>query len=159
MSRHGYSDDCDYNDGSAARWLGVIRSASRGKRGQAFFRQLLAALDAMPEKRLVKGELEENGEYCALGVLAKAKGAEVKGIDTYDHDGLGKLFDISWQLACEVMYINDEADKRTGFRIVPVETPEERWATVRAWVARRIRVTPDELLPGEQPGRLIGGGK
>lgn len=54
MSRHGYSDE----GGNFGAWRGVIASATRGKRGQAFFRALVAALDAMPEKKLIRSELE-----------------------------------------------------------------------------------------------------
>ena len=71
MSRSGYSDDFDDN-GQLACYRGVIASATRGKRGQKFFRDLVMALDAMPIKRLVNNELETtDGEVCALGALGK----------------------------------------------------------------------------------------
>lgn len=149
MSRHGYIEDEDEN-GQVAMWRGVVASATRGKRGQAFFRALLAALDAMTEKRLVAGELEENGEYCALGVLAAAKGALVADLDTEDHDALGRVFDIAPQLAAEVMYVNDETDNYSVSL-----TPLGRWQLVREWAARQIRVRADELIQGEQPGRAL----
>jgi hypothetical protein len=92
MSRHGYSNDCE----NVAMWRGVIASASRGKRGQVFFRALVAALDAMPEKRLVEGELQtEDGEVCALGCLGRALGRALREVDAEDWDKLGELFDIS----------------------------------------------------------------
>lgn len=142
MSRHGYSDNCE----NVAMWRGVIASASRGKRGQAFFRALLEALDSMPERRLVMGELQDKeGSVCALGCLGKARGVDLKTVDTEDWDGLGELFDIAPQLAQEVMYVNDDSWR--------VTSPEERWSTVRAWAARHIRVEPDELAPTADPGR------
>lgn len=142
MSRSGYTDDCDGSD--LAMWRGQVASATRGKRGQRFFRDLVAALDAMPVKRLVAGELEtEEGETCALGSLAKQKGAALEPDDTYDYDKLGETFDIAHQLAQETMWINDEAGPYNG------ETDEQRWARVRAWATRQIRVTPDELLASE----------
>lgn len=147
MSRSGYSDDCDGYE--LAMWRGVITSATYGKRGQRFFRDLVAALDAMPAKRLIDGDLETpEGEVCALGSLARAKGAKLEPDDTYDYDKLGATFDIAHQLACEVMYQNDEA-----FHSYPrrEETPEERWQRVRMWAARQILVTPDELLPEPTP--------
>ncbi len=105
MSRHGYSDNCE----NLAMWRGVIASATRGKRGQAFFRALVAALDAMPEKRLVEGELEDKeGAVCALGCLGKARGVDLGSVDTHDWDALGEMFNITHQLAQEVMYVNDE---------------------------------------------------
>jgi hypothetical protein len=147
VSRHGYTDDYDGED-NGAMWRGMIASATRGKRGQAFFRALLAALDAMPAKRLVDGELEKDGDYCALGVLAKAKGAVLAGLDTTDWDSLGSLFDIAPQLAQEVMCINDESVDWTQHSTECA--PEERWRIVRGWVARQIRTRADELLPVAQ---------
>ena len=58
MSRSGYPDDCDSN-WQMIKWRGMVVSAMRGKRGQQFFRDLLAALDAMAEKSLIAGELED----------------------------------------------------------------------------------------------------
>lgn len=81
MSRHGYSDDCEH----VAMWRGVVASATRGKRGQAFFRALVDALDAMPEKRLIAGLLEDaEGSVCALGCLGRARGIEPSSLDTCD---------------------------------------------------------------------------
>ena len=136
MSRHGYSNDCD----NLAMWRGVIASATRGKRGQAFFRALIAALDAMPEKRLVAGDLETaEGSVCALGCLGKARGLDIRSVDTEDWSKLGELFDIAPQLAQEVMFMNDEGGARA---------PENRWRLVRDWAARQIRVEPTEIDPG-----------
>lgn len=136
VSRSGYTDE--WNE-DAWRWRGVVASAARGKRGQVFFRDLVAALDAMPVKRLEAGELETNdGDVCALGALGKAKGVDVTAIDTEDYATLGKTFDIAEQLAQETMYMNDECGP---------ETPEQRWARVRKWAAEQIRVRPYELQP------------
>ena len=46
MSRSGYSDD--YEPSNIAMWRGQVASAMRGKRGQAFLRELIEALDAFP---------------------------------------------------------------------------------------------------------------
>lgn len=136
MSRHGYSDDCD-GDSNLQPWRGVIASATRGRRGQAFFRALVDALDAMPEKRLVADELETKaGEVCALGCLGKARGVDMTGIDTEDWGKLSELFDIAPQLAQEVMYVNDEL----GYRA----TPEHRWEIVRDWAAKQIALPPSK---------------
>lgn len=137
MSRHGYSDDCEH----LAMWRGIIASATRGKRGQAFFRALVEALDAMPEKRLVAGDLEtEEGAVCALGCLGKARGIAVGSLDTHDWVGLGEAFDIAPQLAQEVMFMNDEGGARA---------PENRWKLIRDWAARQIRVDPKEFMRGK----------
>ena len=140
MSRHGYSDNCE----NLAMWRGVIASAARGKRGQAFFRALIEALDGMPEKRLVVGELRDaEGSVCALGCLGQARGVDIGSVDTEDWGKLGELFDIAPQLAQEVMFVNDE-----DFR--GRHSPEERWRVVRAWVARQIHPSAAELIRREE---------
>jgi hypothetical protein len=113
-------------------WRGVIASASRGKRGQSFFRALVEALDAMPDKRLVEGELEtDEGDVCALGCLGKARGVKIASVDTEDWDKLGELFDIAPQLAQEVMFVNDEGCEG--------DSPQNRWRLARDWAARHIK--------------------
>lgn len=57
MSRAGYCDDIE-DTLVHGRWRAQVRSATRGKRGQKLLRDLLAALDAMSEKRLVADTLE-----------------------------------------------------------------------------------------------------
>lgn len=137
MSRSGYSDDCEY----LGLYRGTIRKATFGKRGQAFFRDLVCALDAMPVRRLIDGDLQtEEGEVCALGALAKAKGAALEPDDTYDYDKLGKTFNIAHQLACEVMYENDEGGPWRPHH--QKETPEERWQRIRKWAAEQINEKP-----------------
>lgn len=131
MSRCGYSDD--YDNLSLGRWRAQVSSALRGKRGQRFLAELVAALDALPEKRLVEGALEKDGEVCALGALGKARGVYLGEIDTEDYEELGYTFDIAHQLAQETMYVNDEHLYRG--------TPEERWRTVRDWAARHLAST------------------
>ncbi len=139
MSRSGYSDDCDGYE--LAMYRGVIASATRGKRGQRFFVDLVGALDALPEKALIASELQtKEGAVCALGALAKHKGLPISEDDTYDHDALGEKFDIARQLAAEVMFENDEARAwvYADGKGHP-ETPEERWKRVRAWAAAQIK--------------------
>lgn len=161
MSRSGYSDDGDGESYSLAMWRGMIGSATNGKRGQRFFRDLVAALDEMPAKRLIVNELQtEEGEVCALGALGKRRALDMTAfdmealIDDPDYRDLGAAFDIAPQLTQEVMYVNDELS-RSRYERDPYgvnrridETPEERWTRVRKWAAKQIRVTPEELLPG-----------
>lgn len=130
MSRSGYSDDLDPLD--LGRWRGIIASATRGKRGQKFFRDLVAALDAMPVKALVESVLEKEGAVCALGALARYRGLALPELDTYDHEGLGEAFGVAHQLAQEVMFENDDAWPARR------ATPEERWRLVRAWAAKQV---------------------
>lgn len=130
MSRSGYSDDLFPLD--LGRWRAQVASAMRGKRGQQFFRDLIAALDALPEKKLVRGHLEKDGAVCALGALGRHRGVDVGTLDTEDYDALGVTFNIAYQLAQEVMYENDE---RYG-------TDENRWQRMRDWAELQLREKP-----------------
>jgi hypothetical protein len=150
MSRSGYSDDYGDDDPLAlGRYRAQVRSAIRGKRGQALLRELLAALDAMPEKRLVAGELEADGQFCALGVVGQARGLNLASIDTYDVESLGPKFNIAEQLAREIMWVNDDLTPdfewtRTGkpypndWERSPLDAGARRFQTVREWVVKHI---------------------
>lgn len=132
MSRSEYYDDCEGWD--LIRWRGAVASSIRGKRGQAFLRELLAALDAMPKKRLIVDELETaDGEVCALGAVARARGLDLIGkVDPDDHEHIADRLGIADALAREIMAVNDD---EWGWD----RNPEERWKRVRAWVAENIR--------------------
>lgn len=132
MSRSGYTEDCD--GWALIRWRGAVKAAIRGKRGQSFLREMLASLDAMPEKRLITDELEataEDGEceggVCAIGAVGQSRGIDMTAIDTYEHDDLGKAFGIARALAQEIMYENDDCSWGN-------ESPEQRWERMRRWV-------------------------
>lgn len=79
MSRSGYSDDID--NWQMIKWRGMVASATRGKRGQKFFRDLLEALDVMPVKELIDSELEKDGDVCAIGSLGKHRCIDMDKID------------------------------------------------------------------------------
>lgn len=131
MSRSGYHDDLDILD--LGRWRGQVASAIRGKRGQAFLKEMIEALDALPEKRLIKNEIVEGCEVCALGAVGKKRGLDLDSLDPHDHDGLGNTFGVAHQLVQEIEWENDEG----GWN----ETPEQRWTRVRAWVSGQLRST------------------
>ena len=84
MSRSGYHDDCDdYLE--YGRWRAQVRSATRGKRGQALFKELAEAMDAMPVKRLITEVLKaKDGSVCALGVVGQKRGLSIEEIDPDD---------------------------------------------------------------------------
>lgn len=133
MSRSGYSDDLE--QWYLIRWRGQVASATRGKRGQTLFKDLLAALDAMPEKALVEDDLEtEEGGVCALGALGRVRGIDMQQLDPGEPETVAAAFNIAAPLAQEIVYENDEG----GWN----ETPEQRWVRMRAWVARQIK--PEE---------------
>lgn len=133
MSRSGYSDDCE--QWSLICWRGAVASAIRGRRGQAFLREMLSALDALPEHKLIENKLvETDGAVCALGALAKAREMNVSEIDPEDHETVAGKFDVAHALACEVMFENDE-----GAGYWSEETPEQRFARMRRWVESQIK--------------------
>lgn len=136
MSRSGYSDDCD--GWALIRWRGAVSSAMRGKRGQAFLRELLETLDAMPERRLLAITINTNEGVCALGSVTRARGidtSDLDSIDPYDDAGdsgeaLAKRLGIASAMAREIVFMNDEGWYG--------ETPEGRWNRMRAWVAEQL---------------------
>ena len=137
MSRSGYTDDCEY----IHLYRNAVERALFGTRGQRFLRELIAALEAMPEKRLISQELEIKdgtpgwlrGGVCALGCLGKARGLDMSTLDPHDHDTLGSIFNVAPSLIAEVEYEND--GEWLGYK-----SDEERYEAMLAW-ARGYLVT------------------
>lgn len=134
MSRSGYIDDPEEN-WSHIMWRGAVASAIRGARGQAMLRELLAALDAMPEKRLIAHELESEGQYCTLGVLGAKRGISMGDLDPEAPEEVAAAFGVARALVQEIVYMNDEAC------CWQADSPESRWTRMREWVAAQIRNT------------------
>jgi hypothetical protein len=145
MSRSGYSEDCD-DQWALIRWRGAVKSAIRGKCGKSFLKEMLAALDAMPVKRLIANELAapdrvsfahwgliEAESVCAIGAVGKARNIDMSGIDPHDPETVADTFEIADALAKEIVYENDE-----GAGYWSKETPEQRFVRMRAWVAGHI---------------------
>lgn len=136
MSRSGYTDDCD-DVLAIGRWRGMVSSAIRGRRGQAFLREMAAAMDAMPEKVLIANELiDQDGDCCAIGSVCKARQLDVTGVDVNDRDEVGILVGIAPAMAAEIEHINDECGPYGRD-----ETPESRWVRVRAWIDSKLKKT------------------
>jgi hypothetical protein len=135
MSRSGYTYDNDDN-WSLICWRGAVTSAISGKRGQAFLRELAAAMDAMPVKSLTLNALEADGEHCALGVIGKARGMDVSKLDTEDWERLSREFGIAEAMVREIMYENDEC-LYGGWRREPHHGPE-RWKLIRKWIDEQL---------------------
>lgn len=141
MSRSGYTDGC--GGWELILWRGAVASAIKGKRGQKFLIEMLAALDAMPEKKLIKGELKNiEGQVCALGSVGSVRGIDMSVVDTEDREEVGKTFNISGAMAAEIQDINDQD---LSYNYVN-ETPEERFMRVRAWVIENIKES-SQCLP------------
>ena len=126
MSRSGY-DDC-IDNWKLIKWRGAVTSALRGKRGQAFLREMRDALDALPVKRLITDELVAGGEVCALGAVGVSRGIPMGELDPYDeeyYNEIAAIFGISSAMVREIMYLNDECF---------CGTPEQRYERMRKWV-------------------------
>jgi len=160
MSRSGYSDDCDNWD--MIRWRGAVASAIRGRRGQAMLRELLAALDALPEKQLAAGSMTTaDGQFCTLGALGRSRELDMGQVNPRDRRAVADMFGCAEALAAEIMYLNDEwvseskcveveifgpvrpyypeYGRHRRLMSVPNENVcEERWWHMRDWVAQNI---------------------
>lgn len=130
MSRSGYSDDYEDNWRYIC-WRGAVASAIKGYKGQRFFKELLEALENMPNKRLISDSLVEDGEFCTLGVLGNKRGINIENLDPEDSETVANTFKIADALAREVVFINDEYGNCD-------ETPEERYCRVIEWVRKQI---------------------
>lgn len=127
MSRSGYHEDLD--EWALIRWRGAVAAAIRGKRGQAFLREMVAALDALPEKRLISQELATaDGDVCAMGAVCKARGVDVSEIDPDDYSTVAGTMGLSEAMVREIANENDERGV----------TPEKRWELMRKWAVAQI---------------------
>ena len=134
MSRSGYNDDSGGWD--LICWSVAVKSALRGKRGQAFLIELRDALDAMPGKRLIADSLVAEGEFCTIGVIGAKRGMDMAVLDPDDRDAVGEAFGISPAMASEIVFMSDEGSWKA-------ETAEQRWVRMRDWVESNIKqVTP-----------------
>lgn len=131
MSRSGYTEDSE-DQWSLICWRGAVKKAINGKRGQAFLQEMLGALDALPEKKLVASELEMDGQVCAIGSVGLARGIDMSKIDPEASWDVAKTFGISEALAREIVWENDEAGWGS-------DTPEKRFERMRAWVVKNLR--------------------
>lgn len=142
MSRSGYGDDGDYS-----LWHQAVKRSIEGKRGQTFLMELIASLDAMPEKKLAANSFTKGGEVCSLGSVALRRGVDVSEFEPKepffdyqepaDRDALGKLFGIAPAMIAEIMWENDEG--ACGYE---PETPEQRWHRMRNWCTSRLDASP-----------------
>jgi len=131
MSRSGYTEDCDEN-WSWIQYRGAVASAIRGSRGQHFLYEMLHALAALPEPKLIRDELECDGAVCAIGAVGKARGIDMSKLDPHDADQVAGAFGIAPALAREIVYENDEF-KRS-------DTPEQRFIRMREWVESHLLI-------------------
>jgi hypothetical protein len=128
MSRSGYTDDCEY----LGLYRGNVARSIKSRRGQEFLRELAAAMDAMPEKVLIVGDLiNEDDKCCTLGVVCDVRGLDVAKINPECPRSVGEALGISRMMAAEIAYENDEG-------VWNPETGEQRWQRMRQWVAKHL---------------------
>lgn len=96
----------------------------------AFLREMLDALDDLPEKVLIADELIQEGAVCAIGSVGKSRGIDMAKLDPEDPDQVAATFGISSALSREIAYVNDEWNRN--------DTPAERFVRVRAWVVKQL---------------------
>lgn len=133
MSRSGYSDECE----NLGLYRAAVERAIHGKRGQAFLREMAAALDAMPVKELIAHDIvDPDGQACAIGAVALARRMDVEGLDPYDQGDVAKRFGIARSMAAEIAYENDECGPFFGLE---KETPAARWKRMRKWVEEQLK--------------------
>lgn len=133
MSRSGYDDldRYDYPELAMINWRGAVASAIRGRRGQAFLREMLQALDELPRPRLIRDALEASGEVCAIGAVGRARGIDMTNLDPEDAETIAATFGIADAMTREIVWTNDEV-RRGG-------TPEETFTRMRAWTLSNLK--------------------
>jgi hypothetical protein len=135
MSRSGYSfEECP----ELNLYRGLITRSTAGKRGQRFFKRLLAALDALEKKELCKG-FKDGENVCAIGSLLRAESVPFPNPNGFDTEAIGFTFDVTPQLVAEVMFKNDEG--------VRAQDAGHRFNRIRAWVSEQIQ---DHLAESER---------
>lgn len=131
MSRVIYNDDADNWD--IVRAGGAAKQAIYGKPGQAALREIKAALEALPQKRLAWSVFQdEDGDVCPLGALAKSRGMDITNTlaisDAPIEDASNDL-GITPTLAAEIMAENDE---------LLAQSPEQRYSMMMAWIDGKL---------------------
>lgn len=137
MSRHGYSDFYDSDD-NGALYRGRVERVITSIRGQAFMREMVACLDAMPVKQLAAEVFVEPDPYaddgalqvCAMGAVALARGIDTTGLSEAEPMYVADALGIHEILAAEIAYMNDEWFDRVDANV--------RHARMRDWAASQI---------------------
>lgn len=155
MSRFDYDgyDDDDWGL-QLGRWSARVKAVLGGRPAQAAFKELEAALLAMPEKRLIEGAICDGSGTCAIGemavhrrVMAGEDRASVLESLAPEVDEYGPILDdesgddtaefavanlgITYTLGWLIAEANDE--------IFGGLSPEDRWQHMLDWTRRHIK--------------------
>lgn len=165
MGRSGYSECEEIDEEDLQAWRDAVKAAFRCADGQAFLAELLAALDALPRKRLVAHVLQEaewsedgnelvpvkDGDVCAFGAVGRARGIEMPAelwLDDDDyadeaHEEVQALFGTPEHLTREIMYQNDECGH--GRRVpLPLHASLYSYENPFAFAYTYLDETPEE---------------
>lgn len=148
MSR--FSDDYDEDFANqAALYNANTERCLKGKRGQAFLKEMEAALLTLPQKKLINGAVCQEGQVCAIGALALKRKRDAGDSIAAALYWLEKEAPDEWQESdATADYAEEHLDvlRRLAFRMAWVndlkepeeETPEQRYERVLKWVRSKI---------------------
>lgn len=148
MSRFDEGYDEDFQN-QAALYQANTRRALKGRKGQAFLKEMEEALVALPMKKLIEGRICEAGQVCAMGAFALKRrrdaGADIKAaLDWLEAEDPGegdatetalfskKHFGVMECLSFEMAWVNDDDN---GVK----QADEDRYERVLKWVRSRIK--------------------
>ena len=133
MNRSGYVQQTEANRKDYKEWRGRIKTLLCYSSVQALLGKLAQALDDMPVKELIAGELiSGSGQVCAIGALCQSQGithTQVKDIKLDDVHEIAALIQAPYEIVAEIEAINDEKFARDP-------SPAYRWRRVRDWVEK-----------------------
>ena len=91
---------------------------------------LLQALEALPNKRLIRGSYWDGADGCALGscVRRAAQSADLNAIQPHYCQLARRLFGLGFRDVDRVMQVNDWLE----------DSPEERYARVLEWLRAEV---------------------
>ena len=127
-------------DSAADQWRnicfwGAVKKAVEGKRGQAFLKEMITALDALPKKELIEDELEIEGQYCAIGSVGRLRGIDMSDIQVDDWDKIAEVFGIAPSLVRAIEFENDQSD----YGATVLNANQRRWERVRRWCVAHLK--------------------
>ena len=137
MSRSNYSHEWT---NEMYLYRGTVNRSIDGKRGQAFLKRMVAALEAMPIKELHADIFAKtDGVCCAMGAVALHEGHDIeKDYDPNVQDDSNYAYEklnISRSMAAEIAFLNDDGN----WFFQEEEKPSARWKRMYAWAKDRLK--------------------
>lgn len=158
------SDDYTEERRQYGIWKSNLARQIYSQRGQTFLRELLAALEALPQKVLIAGAIAKRGAVCPFGALAVSRSTadgqdrelvladlskivvdpDLPGWEGQDMDEWAQtVLDAPNMLAWQIPFENDshlEQNLDEEGHCIGLRAPsdEERYAHVIKWIRNRI---------------------